>query len=152
MYPKLNLPTADLKIQDQKIWDILRKKYVSLTPEEWVRQHYINYMFMNQGYSKNLMKSEYQVKYHTLSKRCDIVFFNKNLKPTVIVECKAPHIRLTEDTFYQIAKYHATLNANLLVLTNGIHHIHALINQKENKIDFIPALPRSQELQELIIS
>ncbi|MFD1552629.1 hypothetical protein DNU06_16650 [Putridiphycobacter roseus] len=137
MFPLLNLPKAELKIKDQKIWDILRKKYVLLTPEEWVRQHYIHYMTTYLGYSKNLMKSEYQVKYNQMAKRCDIVLFNTLLKPTVIVECKAPHIKITADTFYQIAKYHATLNADLLILTNGIQHVHALINSKENKIDFI---------------
>ena len=152
MFPVLNLPQAEFRIQDQKIWDILRKKYVLLTPEEWVRQHYIHFMINSHGYSKNLMKSEYQVKYNSLAKRCDLVLFNRALKPTIIVECKAPHIKLTENTFYQIAKYHATLNADLLVLTNGIQHIYAKINKKLNKIEYLDTLPHVQEFSKIITS
>ena len=98
MYAKLNLPKADLKLKKDTIWDILRKKYVLNTPEEWVRQHYIHYMVNILNYPYSLMASERLVKYNGLSKRCDIVAFSNQLKPILIVECKAPKIKITEET------------------------------------------------------
>lgn len=147
---ELNLPKAQLKIKDKQVWDILRNKYVSLTPEEWVRQHFIHYLINDLGYSKGLMASEKLVKYNGLNKRCDIIFYSKNLSPLVIVECKATTVSLTEDTFYQIAKYNFTLNAPVLILTNGLHHIVAHINHKENKIEFLDKIPSLNEVNQLI--
>lgn len=146
MYPTLNFPLANLKLKGDKIWDILQKKHVINTPEEWVRQHMIHFLVNEKGYSKNLMQSEHTVTYNRLKKRCDIVIYDRNLKPIVIVECKAPSIKLTEDTFFQIAKYYSTLKAPLLILSNGIHHIHALINSKENRINYLKEVPNKSEL------
>lgn len=147
---ELNLPKAQLKIKDKQVWDILRNKYVSLTPEEWVRQHFIHYLINDLGYSKGLMASEKLVKYNGLNKRCDIIFYSKNLSPLVIVECKATTVSLTEDTFYQIAKYNFILNAPVLILTNGLHHIVAFLNHKENKIEFLDKIPSLNEVNQLI--
>jgi hypothetical protein len=145
MYPKLNLPKANLKLKQDWVWDILRKKYVLNTPEEWVRQHYIHYMVNILNYPSSLMASERLVKYNGLSKRCDIVAFSNELKPILIVECKAPKIKLSEDTFYQIAKYNFTLKAPLLVLTNGIQHNAAHIDIVRNKIIFLQDMPKFEE-------
>jgi len=139
-YPMLNLPKADLKLLDNQIWDVLRQKYVLHTPEEWVRQHFIHYL-MALGYSKNLMASEKLVKYNNMSKRCDIVAFNNKNETLLIVECKAPHIKLTQDTFYQIAKYNSVLNAKYLILTNGIQHIIAFVDKQNNEISFLKDIP-----------
>lgn len=139
-YPVLNLPKANLKLKQNQIWDILRQKYVLHTPEEWVRQHFIHYL-IGLGYSKNLMASEQMVKYNNMSKRCDIVAFNNKNETLLIVECKAPHIKLTQETFYQIAKYNSVLNAKYLVLTNGIHHIVAYVDKQKNEISFLNQLP-----------
>lgn len=136
----LNLPKADLKLLDNQIWDVLRQKYVLHTPEEWVRQHFIHYL-MALGYSKNLMASEKLVKYNNMSKRCDIVAFNNKNETLLIVECKAPHIKLTQDTFYQIAKYNSVLNAKYLILTNGIQHIIAFVDKQNNEISFLKDIP-----------
>ncbi|HIP37598.1 MAG TPA: type I restriction enzyme HsdR N-terminal domain-containing protein [Crocinitomix sp.] len=139
-YPPLNLPKADIKLSQNQIWDVLRLKYVKLTPEEWVRQHFIHYL-IKLGYSKNLMASEKIVKYNNLSKRCDIVAFNNKNETLLIVECKAPHIKLTQDTFYQVAKYNAVLNAKYLILTNGINHIISLVDKVNNELVFIEEIP-----------
>ncbi len=145
MYPQLNLPLANLKLKNDKIWDVLRKKYVLHTPEEWVRQHYIHYMINTLRYPLSLMASEKLVKYNGLSKRCDIVAFSRELAPIAIVECKAPKIKITENTFYQAAKYNFSLKAPLLILTNGMQHNAAHINISKNKIDFLTGLPTFQE-------
>jgi hypothetical protein len=151
MFPPLNFPVAQLKINGSTVWDILQKKYVKLTPEEWVRQHTIHFLVHQKGYSKNLMQSEFTVTYNNMRKRCDIVIFNNQLKPIIIVECKAPKIKLSEDTFFQIAKYYATLQAPLLVLTNGIQHIYAVIGQNNKTIQYLSEMP-SRENFELLIS
>jgi len=140
-YPNLNLPKANLKLNDNQIWDVLRQKYVLHTPEEWVRQHFIHFL-IELGYSKNLMASEKLVKYNNMSKRCDIVAFNNKNETLLIVECKAPHIKLTQDTFYQIAKYNSVLNAKYLILTNGIHHIIAFVDKQKNEISFLKEVPK----------
>lgn len=146
MQQNLNLPSINLKISDKKVWDVLQKKYVNLTAEEWVRQHMIHFLINEKGYSKNLMQSEYTVDYNNLKKRCDIIVFNNALKPIMIVECKAPHITLNEDTFFQIAKYYSTLKAPLLILSNGIKHIHALIDSRNAAIKYLKNLPNKKEL------
>jgi len=140
-YPILNLPKANLKLKPNQIWDILRKKYVLHTPEEWVRQHFIHYL-ISLGYSENLMASEKLVNYNNMSKRCDIVAFNNKNETLLIVECKAPHINLTEDTFYQIAKYNSVLNAKFLILTNGIQHIVAHVDKQKNEISYLKEIPK----------
>jgi hypothetical protein len=145
MYPTLNLPKANLKLKDNTIWDVLRKKYVKHTPEEWVRQHYIHYMVNVLNYPLSLMASEKLVKYNNMSKRCDIVAFSNQLNTLIIVECKAPKIKLTADTFYQISKYNFTLNSPLLILTNGLEHIVAQISPSENEIIFLDSIPSYQE-------
>ncbi len=149
MNPELNLPPAELRLKDGNVWDLLRKKFVKLTPEEWVRQHFIHHL-INLGYSKNLMQSEQLVRYNSMAKRCDIVAFNNQAVPVLIVECKAPSVPLTEDTFYQICKYYHALKAPLLILTNGIDHIYALLNPKTNEMNFLKTLPDKQNLEQLI--
>ncbi len=140
-YPVLNLPPAKLKIKEGELWDVLRKKYVKHTPEEWVRQHFIHYL-ISIGYSPNLMASEKLVKYNGLSKRCDIVAFNNKNETLMIVECKAPKIPLTQETFYQVAKYNAVLNAQFLILTNGLQHIVSKVDTEKNEIIFLQEIPR----------
>lgn len=145
MFPTLNLPKANLKLKDNLIWDVLRKKYVNHTPEEWVRQHFIHYLINDLNYPIGLMASEKLVKYNKMSKRCDVVAFSNQLNTLMIVECKAPKIKLTEDTFYQIAKYNFTLKAPILILTNGLQHIVAHIDLNENKIKYLETIPTFEE-------
>lgn len=149
-FPKLNLPKAKLRLKDDLIWCVLRRKFIKNTPEEWVRQHFIHYLINDLNYPIGLMASEKMVKYNSMSKRCDIVSFSNDLKTLMIVECKAPKIKLTEDVFYQIAKYNFTLKAPLLILTNGLQHIAAHVDLVTNEVSYLNGIPNYSENLKMI--
>ena len=137
-------------IQDDKIWDPLRKKYYKLTPEEWVRQNFIQYLILDKQYPTGRMVSEHTVDYNGMKKRCDIAIYNDELDVDMIVECKAPDVALTEDTFYQIAKYTNVLQATLLILTNGLQHYCAFMDRANKEMKFLKKIPSHEELREMI--
>ena len=137
---KLNLPIAKLKLFEKNnityVNCLIRKKKIILTPEEWVRQHLISYLDSNFNYSKSRMAVEYELKYNKLSKRADIVFFDKKLMPYLLVECKAPEVKLDKNVLHQIVTYNAKLNAPFLLISNGIeHYIFEVSNGKINPIN-----------------
>lgn len=105
------------------IFDIIRKKYVSLTPEEWVRQHVIRYLIEEKGYSAGLIAVEKSLKYNGLSKRFDLYVANNDGSPHILIECKAPHVKLSEATVKQAGIYQKQLNANFVFITNGLQHL-----------------------------
>lgn len=140
MYPELNLPQATLRIENGKVWDILRKKNLKVTPEEWVRQHFIHFLIDHRQFPAGLMISEYKVDYAGKAVRADIVVFNNDHKTQVIIECKAPKIKLTENTFYQVAKYARVLNPKMVILTNGLMHICAYILENGD-IQYLKGIP-----------
>ncbi|MFT4599854.1 MAG: hypothetical protein ACI857_000021 [Arenicella sp.] len=150
MYQELNLPKSEVRLKEDKIWDRLRKKWYKSTPEEWVRQNFINYLIESKLFPEGRLVSEHLVKYNGMNKRCDIALFGKDLKVKVIVECKAPKVKLTQDTFYQIARYNKVLMASLLILTNGIQHYCAFIDLKNKEIKFLPEIPDFEELEKLL--
>jgi len=121
---KLNLPAFDYKLKkaDGKVWifDGIRKKYVVLTPEEWVRQHIVQYMLNHLKYPKSLIKVEASLMYNSLNKRADVVVFDREGKPWMIVECKAPDLKLTQVVAMQVATYNTSLQAPFVVITNGM--------------------------------
>lgn len=123
---KLNLPESELtlKKEDGKVWifDIIRKKYIVLTPEEWVRQNFIHYMIRDLKYPRSLLRIEGALAYNTLQKRSDILLRNREGKPWMLVECKSPTIKLTQKAFNQIAVYNMTIGASYLAVTNGMVH------------------------------
>src|SRR5690349_14800264 len=123
---KLNLPDFDYKLKkaEGKVWifDVIRKKFIVLTPEEWVRQHFVNYLISDLKYPKALIKVEGGLKFNQLSKRSDIVVFNRDGNPWMIVECKSPTIALTQESLMQASVYNSTLRANYITVTNGIVH------------------------------
>ena len=123
----LNLPPCDfiLKREGDKVYilDILRKKYLLLTPEEWVRQHFVHYLINDLDYPKSLIKIEGGLKFNALSKRSDIVVFSREGSPWMLIECKAPDVKLRQATIEQAATYNHTLRAKFLVITNGMTHI-----------------------------
>lgn len=141
----LNLPTYSFKIKSKEnklyIFDILRKKNVVLTPEEWVRQNYIQYLINEKKYPKTLIAIEKQLKINNLIKRTDILIFDKNGNPNIIVECKAPSIKITQDTFDQIARYNLKLQAKYLIVTNGLEHFYCKMNYQQMKYDFLKEIP-----------
>jgi hypothetical protein len=150
MFSPLNLPACSLKITQNGgevyVFDEFRKKKLVLTPEEWVRQHLLHYLVRDLAYPKSLIAVEYGIKVNNLNRRCDIVIYSTDNKPIMIVECKASHISLNEDTFLQIAQYNFKLNVDFLLLTNGVQHIMAKINRLKNKLIYLEAIPGYADL------
>jgi hypothetical protein len=142
---KLNLPQYKFKLKNNEnktlIFDKVRKKYFVLTPEEWVRQHYISFLIEEKKYPVSLIAIEKQLTINGLKKRSDILIFNTNGKPEIIVECKAPSVKITQETFDQIARYNLTLKANYLVVTNGLQHIFCKIDTLKESYIFLPEIP-----------
>src|SRR5277367_761996 len=125
MHP-LNLPSIDSNIRKEegKVWifDIIRKKYIVLTPEEWVRQHFIHYLIHDLKYPRSLFKVESGLSFNKLQKRSDILIHDRTGKPWMLVECKSPVIKLSQNAFNQIAVYNMTIDAKYLAVTNGRVH------------------------------
>ena len=123
---KLNLPLAQLKLSEENqitfVRCLIRNKKIVLTPEEWVRQHLINYLDSDFNYSKYRMAVEYEIKYNQLNKRADIVYFDSDRNPYLIVECKAPNVKLNKNVLHQIVTYNSKLNTPYMLISNGIEH------------------------------
>lgn len=147
----LNLPTYPIKVTLQNgkrvVFDSVRNKFVALTPEEWVRQHFVNYLINEKGYPQNLIANEVTVKLNNTSKRCDSVVYNQYLSPLVIVEYKAPHIEVTNNTFDQIVRYNMVLHVKYLIVSNGINHYCCEIDYDSQSYAFLKNIPEYGELQ-----
>jgi hypothetical protein len=141
----LNLPTYPFKIKSSEnkyfIFDIVRKKYVMLTPEEWVRQHFIHYLISAKNYPISLIAVEKKVTVNKLTKRTDILVFNNQGNPHIIVECKAPSIKISQTSFDQIARYNLKLEANYLIVTNGLTHFYSFMDLKNETYVFMETIP-----------
>ncbi len=120
---------------------MLRKKNVVLTPEEWVRQNFIQYLIIEKKYPKSLIAIEKQLKINNLSKRTDILVFDKTGLTNIIVECKAPTVKITQDAFDQIARYNLSLNSNYLIVTNGMQHYYCKMDYQLKKYNFLNDIP-----------
>ena len=142
---KLNLPSYSFKLKSNEkhtlIFDNLRKKYLVLTPEEWVRQHVVRFLIKEKKYPASLIALEKQLIINNLKKRTDIVVFNKEGNPYIIVECKAPTIKINQDTFDQIARYNLKLNANYLMITNGLEHYFCQLDTTNETYVFLENIP-----------
>jgi hypothetical protein len=142
---KLNLPTYNFKLKNSEnktlIFDKLRKKYMVLTPEEWVRQHYVYFLIKEKKYPISLIALEKQLTINNRKKRTDILVFNSDGNPEIIVECKAPSIKITQDTFDQIARYNLKLKANYLVVTNGLEHFYCKMDFENETYIFLKDIP-----------
>jgi hypothetical protein len=147
---KLNLPDYKFKLKSNEnktlIFDNLRKKYMVLTPEEWVRQHFVQFLIEEKNYPPSLIAIEKQVLVNNLKKRSDILVFNKEGNPDIIVECKAPKIKITQATFDQIARYNSTLNANFLVVTNGLNHFYCKMDFENETYVFLKEIPNYKQI------
>ncbi|MBL4641972.1 MAG: type I restriction enzyme HsdR N-terminal domain-containing protein [Flavobacteriaceae bacterium] len=145
---RLNLPSYSFKLKSNEkhtlIFDNLRKKYFVLTPEEWVRQHYVQFLIEEKKYPVSLIALEKQLIINNRKKRTDIVIFNKEGNPDIIVECKAPHIKISQATFDQIARYNLKLKANFLVLTNGMEHYYCKMDFENETYIFLKDIPKYQ--------
>jgi len=145
---QLNLPEVNLKIMNEnnklKVFDIIRKKYVALTPEEQVRQQFIHYLINEKHYPKGLLAVEKQLKIYDTEKRADIILYNINLKPIVIVECKAPEVTVNQKAFDQIARYNMNFKADYLIVTNGLKHFCCKPDYKSSTYEFLKEIPDYQ--------
>ncbi|MBQ3945282.1 MAG: type I restriction enzyme HsdR N-terminal domain-containing protein [Alphaproteobacteria bacterium] len=146
----LNLPSYDIKItqKDGKtfILDVLRKKYVALTPEEWVRQHFVHYLLEHKGYPQGLLANEVQLNLNGTKKRCDSVLFGNDMKARMIVEYKAPSIEITQAVFDQITRYNMVLKVDYLIVSNGLNHFCCKIDYQTKRYTFLPEIPPYNEL------
>lgn len=141
----LNLPTAPLKLTQNQdkiyVFDILRKKKLILTPEEWVRQHWIHFLKSYKCYPFSLMKTEGGLIMNDLQKRSDLLIYNNNGEKILLAEFKAPSVKITSSTFEQISNYNTVHKIPLLLVSNGLEHYYCKINFDLGTYDFIAELP-----------
>lgn len=123
------------------IFDEIRKKFVILTPEEWVRRHVVQFLLVEKRYPKSLINVEKLLKINGRIKRYDIVVFNPDGTIFILVECKAPEIKIAQDTFDQIARYNMTLQSEFLMVTNGLQHYFCKMDYVNEKYDFLADIP-----------
>ena len=141
----LNLPSYPAKIQVRNgknmIFDPLRHKFVALTPEEWVRQHFVNYLLQYKGYPTTLTANEVGITLNGMSRRCDTVIYDKSLKPRAIVEYKAPTVKITKEVFAQISRYNLVLRVDYLIISNGLQHYCCRMDYENNSFTFLQEIP-----------
>ena len=146
----LNLPSYPTKIiergEKQLIFDFLRRKYVALTPEEWVRQHFVHYLVEVKGYPKNLLANEVELKVGDKKLRCDTLLYKGDLQPRMIIEYKAPTIPLQQKTFDQISVYNLLLKVDYLVISNGLQHYCCQMDYAQQRYVFLEQLPDYEKL------
>jgi hypothetical protein len=141
----LNLPPYPFKISDSNgqltLFDEIRKKHLVITPEEWVRQHFVQYLINQKKYPKTLIKLEGGVKLNGMARRTDIVVFNPAGEKILMVECKAPSVTINQKVFDQVARYNITHKIGLLAVTNGLQHYYCTVDFNNHNYKFIEDLP-----------
>lgn len=146
----LNLPPYEIKIQEKDnkrvIFDVLRRKYVALTPEEWVRQHFIHYLVNHKHYPAGLLANEIELKIGEKRLRCDTVLYDRTLQPRMIIEYKAPTVTLNQKVFDQVFTYNILLRVDYLIISNGMHHICCRIDKENHQYAFLEDIPDYEEL------
>lgn len=151
---KLNLPTYEHKLRNsfgnREIFDIIRRKYVVLTPEEWVRQNFLRYLVEEKKIPRGLIGVEVSLTINSMAKRSDIVIYTREGKPMLAVECKAQHIKLTQTVFDQLARYNLALQVPYLVVTNGYVHYFCRYSRSEQTYVFEETIPTYSDLEKLL--
>ena len=130
----------------RQIFDRLRGKFVALTPEEWVRQHFVAFLIDHKGYPAGLMANEVALSLNGTSRRSDSVVYDHSAKPLVIIEYKAPSVRISQKTFDQIIRYNMVFQAPYLIVSNGLNHYCCHIDFENRSYKFLPDIPSYQEL------
>ena len=147
---RLNLPEYEINVSErdgkQQIFDFLRRKFVALTPEEWVRQHFTHFLVEHKGYPKGLLMNETELRVGEKRLRCDTLLYNKAMQPQMIIEYKAPHIQIQQKTFDQIVVYNLLLHADYLVVSNGLQHFCCQMDYDRRSYQFLPEIPGYNEL------
>lgn len=144
----LNLPEPELRLAKKggaiMVWDNIRKKFLQLTPEEWVRQHFVHY-FLSLDYPVNSIALEGGFQLHQRLQRTDILVY-KNSIPTLLVECKAPQINITQETFDQAARYNLHYKTPFLLISNGLTHFSARVDYEDGRYTFLEKIPAYHEI------
>ncbi|MDO9613202.1 MAG: type I restriction enzyme HsdR N-terminal domain-containing protein [Bacteroidota bacterium] len=147
---KLNLPEYSFRIKTtvgkSYIFDSLRKKYVRLTPEEWVRQNFVQFLIAEKNYSVSLITVEASVKVNGNPQRADLVVFDRSGNPALVAEFKAPEIKISQQTFDQIVRYNMQLKVKFLIVSNGLDHFCCQINYAENSYLYLSEIPNFSDL------
>ena len=147
---KLNLPTYsfNLKLIEQRkyIFDFIRKKFVILTPEEWVRQNFLRFLVEEKKYPASLIAVEMEFKLNKLSKRSDAVVYDRKAKPILVIEFKSPEVKINQKVFDQIARYNMKLNVDFLIVSNGLEHFCCKIDHENNNYTFLKYVPDFNQL------
>lgn len=146
----LNLPPYATKVAVRNgkntIWDIIRRKYVALTPEEWVRQHFVHFLVEHKGYPASLLANEVALTLNGTSRRCDTVLYDRTLSPRMIIEYKAPHIPITQKVFDQICRYNLVFRVDYLIVSNGLSHYCCRMDYVHQSYQFLTDVPEYGEL------
>lgn len=147
----LNFPKYQFKIKDENgkrfIWDAIRKKYLALQPEEWVRQHLVQFLIKERHFPKSLIALEKGLTVNKMFRRTDVVAYTKNGQPCMIAECKAPQVKIKQATFEQIARYNLALKVPYLIVTNGLQHFCCYIDFATNNYHFLEDIPDYKDLK-----
>lgn len=147
---ELNLPSYPFKIKEDSsttyIFDEIRKRYLVLTPEEWVRQHVVQYLIFEKKYPRSLIKLEGGLKLNALQKRSDILLYNNEGKKIMLVECKAPSVKITQNAFDQIARYNFVHQVDHLLVSNGLSHYCCKIDHTKQSYQFLVETPCYQSV------
>lgn len=147
---QLNLPSYPYQLRHSSrgidIFDIVRKRFVALTPEEWVRQHFVAFLIQHKGYPTSLMNNEITLSLNGTRRRCDSVVFDRRGQPLVIIEYKAASVPISQAVFDQIVRYNMVLQAQYLIVSNGISHYCCHINYATHSYSFLHDIPSYSEL------
>ena len=145
---ELSFPNYEFRLkkinQKRFIFDEIRKKYVHLTPEEWVRQNCLKFLVFEKKFEKKLISVEKEIKLNNTRKRFDILVYENDGSCFLLVECKAPNIKINQNSFDQILRYNQEINAKFLMLTNGIIHYYCMIDNFKKKIKFLNEIPNKK--------
>ena len=151
MAKELNLPPYEIRVREEQgrrqIFDFLRRRYVALTPEEWVRQHFVHFLVEHLGYPKGLLANEVELRVGEKKLRCDTLLYNKGLQPQMIIEYKSPEIELTQRVFDQITVYNMLLHVDYLIVSNGLQHYCCHMNYDGQCYEFLREIPSYQEIK-----
>ncbi len=148
---RLNLPECALRLRRESdggvsVYDPLRRKYVALTPEEWVRQHFVGYLINDRHFPQGYINNEISLVQNGIKRRCDTLVTNRTGHPLMIVEYKASSVAITQKVFDQIVRYNSVLHASYLVVSNGIVHICCKLNYADNSYEFLSEIPDFRSL------
>jgi len=151
---QLNLPEYQFKIKKQNnrlfVFDSQRKRYVALTPEEWVRLHFVRFLIDEMNYPAALLAVEYQIEFNGMKKRCDAILFDNKAQAQLIIELKAPNIPITQAIFDQVAVYNAKLDVQFFMISNGIEHYCCRVDTKNTRYQFLPGIPKYEDFMVLL--